>query len=619
MGSGAAARDPQGCWVRILPVGFWFGTGPIAVPIGQMSAPSDTKAETPRRARRARRSGFRSAVPRRRAVVVLGMHRSGTSALTGALGLAGVDLPAHLMPATPANPRGYFESQVFYELHEELLAEAGRSWQDLSPFASDWMRSPPAARWVERLGDAFGAEFGASLCMVLKDPRLCRLIPLWERVFTRAGVEPGYVLVIRHPLEVAASLAREQQVDERKTLLLWLDHLLNAERDTRGLRRCVVTYDELLTDWRRVLQRIHDTLGLSFPRLTRRVEAQIDRFLARDLRHHRSQPRELALRADVVDWVKEVYDWALRASAGESAPTSALDRIAEDLDAAERAFGPILAKEELARARQAAEASQLAGALEAFRAEIARRDKEIGRIDEELQGARNEIALRTSDAVRLREDLDERQRHLERIVDWVKVLLQWATQLTLGSGAPSRSLEVVFRALDAAEPAQIPAVATAGLQLAERAAQLAHLEGEIERLRGELAATRAEASRLDQLAARLRAEQQIAADRGAARDAKVARLGEELARVAGQLQSQGEDLRRREEELLRREEELAQAASRLAVLSEELQRSQAEVADRDLYLERLKQRIAAIEGSLAWRALRPARALARGAGEVLRK
>ena len=572
----------------------------------------------------------------RRAIVILGMHRSGTSALAGVLGRAGAGLPANLMPATPANPRGYFESQLLYELHEEIFADAGVTWQDLLPPPPDWFRSGHAARFVDRLCKAVLEEFGDAPLMVLKDPRVCRLVPLWTRVFQRLGVAPCYVIAVRHPLEVAASLEREHQMDPRKATLLWLDHLLRAEHDTRGQQRTVVSYDHLLTDWRGMLTRVGTDLDLPFPRLSRRIEAEIDDFLSSKLRHHGADRDALAERGDIADWVKDAYAWAQRASAGESPDTDRLDAASEALLGAERAFGPLLAAAELARSREAEEVQRLVRAIDGWRDETKRRDDEIARIGGELRNAETEVSIRATDVDRMREELAERQHHLERIVDWVKVLLQWTAQVTSGRAAPQQSLELVFRALDSAAPAQLPAVATSGLEVAVHSAEAASLreqladvlaeskqraeavavlqsEGdavraeaaasrkalidsrsEVEELERKLAVRTQEAARLDRESAHLRAELEVARERAKQADAVAAQLA--TARS-----------------------EIEQKAELLRGHAAELVRARAESADRGLLVDRLKARLGEIERSLSWRAGRPARAIGRAVDTVLRK
>ena len=594
--------------------------------VAGMQAPaqrsSDAKQKTARK--RARRDADGGAA--RRAVVILGMHRSGTSALTGVLGLAGAGLPANLMPATPANPRGYFESQLLYELHEEIFAEAGVTWQDLLPPPPDWFRSGHAARFVDRLCKALREEFGDAPLLVLKDPRMCRLVPLWARVFQRLAIAPCYVLAIRHPLEVAASLEREHQMDERKATLLWLDHLLRAEHDTRGQRRSVVSYEHLLADWRGTIARIGADLDLPFPRLSRRTEAEIDEFLSSKLRHHGADRDALVQRRDVAGWVKDAYEWAQRASAGENPGIEVLDAAADALLGAERAFGPLLAAAELARARASEEVQKLTRAIDEWRTETRRRDGEVARLGEELRGAEKQISIGAGDVDRLREELALRQHHLERIVDWVKVLLQWTAQVTTGRAAPPQSLEVVFRALDTAAPAQLAAVATSGLEVAvhsaeaaslreqlamvmaesrERAEVIGALQAECDALRGVAAESSARAAALGELQAEcdvlrrsvaeaeqraeaaaalqaecesLRSQTEVLEEKIGARNRETMRLDSESARLRVDLEIAGERLKR---EVAARAE-LEQRIESLRDHATELVRERGEAADREL-------------------------------------
>jgi hypothetical protein len=584
----------------------------------------DAVPDAPARRRKRRTVSRRPPDPGKRALIVLGMHRSGTSALTGVLGLAGAGLPAHLMPSTDGNPRGYFESQRLYEIHEELFAAIGTGWNDLSPIPIAWLRSPQALPWVERLAAAVEAEFGDVPLFVVKDPRLCRLVPLWVRVLERLRADPSYVLMVRNPMEVAASLRRAHLLDERKGMLLWLDHVLQAEAHTRGEQRVVVVYEDLLVDWRRVLQRVGAALDLSIADLTRRMEAEIDDFLTRDLRHERADPHALGVRADVVGWVKQVYAWACSAAADEPASCEVLDEVLGAFATAEAAFGPILATEEFERRRQAAAAGDLSRSVEAFRAEVAHRDKELSRVQEEIRAVRGEATERADDAARLREELDRRQRHLDHVVEWMKVVLQWSAQ-SVGGEPALRSLDGVLRALDAADPAELPALGTIGLELAERSRLAQQREAELrEALRtaeARVQAHTAEARRLDGEAARLRADLAIAGERSAALEeahqADRRAIEAELVRMDSARAATAEELVRTESaraetatELAKVVTELARVAAERANVQAELRRERAAVADRDLYLERLRERVAEVERSLAWRMGRPARMLA---------
>ena len=111
------------------------------------------------------------------------------------------------MPA-PAwdNKTGFWEPSNIVAIHERVLESAGSSWHDISAFPRSWFASDVAGSFKRRLVTAVSAEFGESPLFVVKDPRMCRLVPLWQSVLDEIGAMPLFVIPVRNPLEVAASL-----------------------------------------------------------------------------------------------------------------------------------------------------------------------------------------------------------------------------------------------------------------------------------------------------------------------------------------------------------------------------------------------------------------------------
>ena len=286
------------------------------------------------------------------AVVVAGMHRSGTSALVRVLNLLGVDLPAELYPARPDNPVGYWEPLHVVEAHEEFLAAIGSSFDDISRLPEGALRGDSARALEDRLVEILESEFADSRQFVVKDPRLCRLVPIWIAALHRFGAAPRFVLPVRNPLEVAASLKLRNEYATTKSLLLWLRHSLEAERHTRGFRRSVVSYDQLLRDWQGTVDRMAHELALVWPRTSHAANAEIEQFLSPRSRHHSFELGELQARADVVDWVKTTYEVLAAAAEGEELEQDALDALRGELDRADRAFGPLLAELRLTQRAQ---------------------------------------------------------------------------------------------------------------------------------------------------------------------------------------------------------------------------------------------------------------------------
>src|SRR5262249_31065170 len=116
------------------------------------------------------------ALPRsanRKCVIVLSMHRSGTSAVAGTLGLLGATLPEDLVAVRPTNPKGHFESNGVLAVNEQMLQATGSAWYDFRHITCANLEPALAAEFKSRLLDALQRSYGESALFVLKDPRLC--------------------------------------------------------------------------------------------------------------------------------------------------------------------------------------------------------------------------------------------------------------------------------------------------------------------------------------------------------------------------------------------------------------------------------------------------------------
>jgi hypothetical protein len=198
-----------------------------------------------------RRSLASQALPER-LLLLLGMHRSGTSALAGLLQSQGFQAPLDVPSADVNNPSGYWEPQRIVACHTALMEQLRTSWDDPllveDAFAGD--RLPPALEKLEQaLAQAFPpAGLAPGAVALVKDPRQCRLQPLWNALLDAHQIEAAAVLIVREPLAVVRSLQRRDQLPVNRALLLWLQYTLEAERHTRQLPRLLLSYRQLLAD-----------------------------------------------------------------------------------------------------------------------------------------------------------------------------------------------------------------------------------------------------------------------------------------------------------------------------------------------------------------------------------
>ena len=143
-------------------------------------------------------------------IVVLGMHRSGTSCVAGLLAAAGARVPG---PAVRNwdNPHGHHEATAAIRLNEAVLAYSGGSWLTAPPTVC-WTTAHAAAR------DTLMQPVGEAPALI-KDPRCLLTLPLWTDV-------PGVRIlgVVRHPAAVAASLRSWRGVAAAPAWDLWLAH-----------------------------------------------------------------------------------------------------------------------------------------------------------------------------------------------------------------------------------------------------------------------------------------------------------------------------------------------------------------------------------------------------------
>jgi hypothetical protein len=276
----------------------------------------------------------------RTVVVVLGMHRSGTSSAAGTLARLGAAAPKHLMAPSVNNEKGYCESPVIKDLNDAVLAAAGSDWRDWGKFDLDKIDVLEAGALRSRAKAALAEEFGGAGLAVMKDPRMCRLMPFWRPVFDDAKWSVRALLPIRSPLEVGWSLRRRDGLSPAYVWLLWLRHVLDAEAETRGMARAILDWPRFLDHSRKELARANEQLGLTWPYWGESALADIDRFVSADLRHQRASEADLGANAAVSYLVRRTYAAMLDLvrDPGDSGVLRALDDLRAGFETASAIF-----------------------------------------------------------------------------------------------------------------------------------------------------------------------------------------------------------------------------------------------------------------------------------------
>ena len=224
----------------------------------------------------------------RRALLVLGMHRSGTSAVTRVVNMLGAEIGDNLIPPGDDNPSGFWEHAEVVRINEELLRALGRTWYDMRDMPEGWLDSAASKIAFEQAMQLIRRDFGASQLCAVKDPRMCLTARLWVNAFRAAEYEVGCLFVVRDPREVVESLHRRNDWPRASLYLMWVQYLLEAVARTQDCPRSMVTYNQVLADWRAEMKRVAADLHFTWPVDDEQVAGAIDAFVDPHQRHHQS-------------------------------------------------------------------------------------------------------------------------------------------------------------------------------------------------------------------------------------------------------------------------------------------------------------------------------------------
>ncbi|MCA3225467.1 MAG: hypothetical protein ING52_08160 [Burkholderiales bacterium] len=327
-------------------------------------------------------------------VAVLGMHRSGTSAVARALNVFGVALGEQLHAAAQDNEKGFWEDIDVVRLSDLALAHLGKSWTSLAPLTDEDFAALQAAGFVDEAAGLLAARLQAHPRYGFKDPRVARLGLLWRVAMARCGVRAAAVVVLRHPLSVARSLARRDGLSEERSLLLWLEYTLASLRHSAGLPRLVLDYDLLMVRPAAELARMGAALGL--PLQGEEAARFAGEFLDEGLRHSRFEANELARHPAALPLTADVYRALL---------ACAEDR--DTLDSAALQDGLRGWCEELARLRPVLLAADQGDAVQARR--LPALEDELARVYEALREAQELAGQRQVTVDQLQAALEQAQ------------------------------------------------------------------------------------------------------------------------------------------------------------------------------------------------------------------
>jgi len=246
------------------------------------------------------------AVKNKKLIVVLGMHRSGTSVITRGLQVLGVNLGDTLYGALEGvNDKGFWEDIDINVLDVEMLSAINSDWYHLAAIDSIDVKTLHKQGYYHRAVELLRQKVCSASIFGFKDPRVAKLLPFWKEVFSHCQFDVSYVIAVRHPLSVAKSLAERDGIEMEHSYLLWVGHVITSLTGSAGDKRMFVDYDRLMQSPERELKRIAKTLELEVD--TTALQIYKNDFLDETLRHTTYKLSDLLLDDTCPPLVYEIY------------------------------------------------------------------------------------------------------------------------------------------------------------------------------------------------------------------------------------------------------------------------------------------------------------------------
>lgn len=270
-------------------------------------------------------------------VLVIGVGRSGTSALTRVLSLAGCALPERLLGPIPQNARGCWEPLDALDINHRFMRRFDTEVLDpaMHFYELELSKSERESYVAQIQTFLSSCNCRKGMALVVKEPTITQLMEFWLEAAVREGFTTKAAIAIRHPDEVHRSFSAffsEKRISKELMNAFWIKLNLLAETQSRSLKRVFVEYPNLLHDWRAEIARVAASLELELAP----DEAAIDEFLSADLRHQRLA--RVVTETFGYDWTRRIYEMLSSASRGDQIDTHAFDEIYRAYRATERTF-----------------------------------------------------------------------------------------------------------------------------------------------------------------------------------------------------------------------------------------------------------------------------------------
>lgn len=347
-------------------------------------------------------------------VVVLGMHRSGTSIVAKSLELYDILIGSNLLPGGLENPKGFYEDQDILQLNKDILSALNSRWDYLSCESIANLPADDKEKFEQRAHAIAAKNFFGKGLWGFKEPRTLRLLSFWSDFFGRWDIVPKYIIVTRNPDDIAESLFLRNLLPYMHSYALIAVYYRDLLEIMRSNQVALIDYDQLLDSPKDELTRVGKQLNLPVPD-EERLRIFCSDFISKDLKRSCG---EQAIKHPIRDTLLKIHQKLGECSkAPAMLQSEELTALWKELKALTNDLAPNWYDHAITTTAEQAtqyrkETKRLDGDARSLQQRVAHLKQEVERRDDAIKKLREKIARKEEDAIRL----NERVAHLKRVL-----------------------------------------------------------------------------------------------------------------------------------------------------------------------------------------------------------
>ena len=221
---------------------------------------------------------------------VIGFARSGSSLITRGLKALGIELGNKLVDFEKTNrwnSKGFFEDkEIIFNIYVKTFAALEYGKRGILLLDKEAQLGNKLAEMRQIAEQLLEERFSTTEHYGFKNPNTSKLLTFWQAIFKKMQLQEHYIITLRNPLASAKSFSLLTELDLEVCLLLWLMHTLPAIEDTHGKNRILVSYEQMIQNPRKELERIKHQLHIPDLAPESEIEIFANEFLDKNLNRH---------------------------------------------------------------------------------------------------------------------------------------------------------------------------------------------------------------------------------------------------------------------------------------------------------------------------------------------